>query len=160
MSGGTDDHATIPMSLGAELRAALRGRGCRVMSSDIKVYTVGEMYYPDVTVVCGPRQYHGGNRTVITNPILIAEVLSPTTEQKDRGQKFRDYLTVESLMVYLLVSQDTARMEQFSRAESGRWEYSVAAGLESVLDLPALSISLNLADIYDQIEFFPNTDGE
>ncbi len=155
MSGGTDDHATIPMSLGAELRAALRGRGCRVMSSDIKVYTAGEMYYPDVTVVCGPRQYYGGSRTVITNPLLVAEVLFPTTERKDRGEKFRDYITVESLMVYLLVSQDAPRVEQFSRAQDGRWDYSLISGLESLLDIPALGISLNMADIYDLIEFTP-----
>jgi Uma2 family endonuclease len=57
MSGGTDAHATIPMSLDAELRAVLRGRGCRVMSSDIKVYAAGEIYYPDPTVVCGLSQY-------------------------------------------------------------------------------------------------------
>ena len=160
LSGGTDDHAVIPMSLGAELRAALRGRGCRVMSSDIKVYTAGEMYYPDVTVVCGPRQYRGGNRTVITNPILIGEVLSPTTERNDRGRKLRDYITVESLMVYLLVSQDVPRVEQFSRAEDGRWNYGMVTGMESVLDIPALSVSLNLADIYDQIEFVRGADDE
>lgn len=153
MSGGTDDHATIPMSLGAELRAALRGRGCRVMSSDMKVYAAGEIYYPDVTVVCGPRQYHSSNRTVLTNPLLVAEVLSPGTESKDRGEKFRNYLAVESLAVYLLVSQDAPRVEQFSRMEDGRWSYTLVSGLEGVLDIPVLSVSLDLADIYDGIEF-------
>ena len=153
MSGGTDDHATISMSLGAGLRAALRGRGCRVMSSDIKVYMAGEMYYPDVTVVCGPRQYHGGNRTVIMNPLLVTEVWSPSTERKDRGEKFRDYLTVESLMVYLLVSQDAPRVEQFSRAGDGRWDYTSVAGLNSILPIPALGVTLALADIYANIDF-------
>lgn len=158
--GGTDNHAAVSMSLGAALRAALHGRGCLVMSCDMKVQAAGLMYYPDLSVACGPRQYHGGNRTVITNPILVAEVLSPSTEQRDRGEKFRDYLTVESLMVYLLVSQDAPRVEQFSRAEDGRWDYSLVTGLESVLDIPALSISLNLADIYDQIEFVQGADDE
>lgn len=154
--GGTADHAAISVSLGA----ALRGRGRLVMSCNMKVQAAGQMYYPDLSVVCGPRQYRDGSRTVITNPILIAEVLSPTTERKDHGEKFRDYLTVESLMVYLLVSQDVPRVEQFSRAEDGCWDYRLVTGLESVLAVPALSVSLNLADIYDQIEFVQGADDE
>ncbi len=153
MSGGTDYHAAIPMSLGAELRAALRGRGCLVMSSDMKVYAAGEVYYPDVTVVCGPREFYGGNRTVITNPLLVAEVLSPSTESKDRGEKFHNYLAVDSLAVYLLVSQDAPRVEQFSRAEDGQWSYTHVSGLEGILDIPALSLSLTLAHIYEGIDF-------
>ena len=155
MSGGTIDHAAIPVSLGAELRTALRGRNCMVMSSDMKVYAAGQMYYPDVSVACGPREYYGNNRTVITNPILVAEVLSPGTENKDRGEKFHNYLAVESLRVYLLVSQDAPRIEAFSRLEGDGWSYTQAAGLESTLELPALSIALRLADIYDQIDFTP-----
>jgi len=154
--GGTENHAVISMSLGA----VLRGRGRLVMSCNMKVWAAGQMYYPDISVVCGPRQYHGGNRTVITNPVLIAEVLSPTTERKDRGEKFRDYITVESLMVYLLVSQDAPRVEQLSRAEDGRWDYRLVMGLESVLAIPALSVSLNLTDVYDQIEFVQGADDE
>ncbi len=151
--GGTADHATISMSLGAGLCAALRGRGCLVMSSDVKVRAAGEMYYPDVSVTCGPRQYYSGNRTVITNPLLVAEVLSPSTEGKDRGEKFRNYLAVEALAVYLLVSQDAPRIEQFSRAEDGHWNYILVTGSDSILDIPALSVSLKLADIYDGIDF-------
>ena len=153
MSGGTEDHATIPMNLGAELRAALRGRGCRVMTSDIKVYAAGEVYYPDVTVACGPRQYYGSNRTVITNPLLVAEVLSPSTAHVDRGEKFHNYLTVESLAVYLIVSQDRPLVEQYSRGESGRWDYTLVAGLEGELSIPALGIALAMSEIYAEIDF-------
>ena len=160
MSGGTDYHAAIPMSLGAELRVALRGRGCLVMSSDMKVYAAGDMYYPELTVVCGPRQYHGGNRTVITNPLLVAEVLSPSTERKDRGEKFQDYMTIESLMVYLLVSQNAPRVEQFSRAGDGRWDYTLVAGLNGILPIPALGVTLALADIYAEIDFMQEAAGE
>lgn len=160
MSGGTDYHGALGINIGAELRAALRGRGCLVMSSDVKVRAAGEVYYPDISVTCGPRQYYSGNRTVITNPLLVAEVLSPSTESKDRGEKFHNYLAVESLAVYLLVSQDAPRIEQFSRAEQGHWNYTLVTGLENVLEVPALSISLNLADIYDQIEFMPGTADE
>jgi len=152
-SGGTDYHGALAMNLGSALIVALRGRGCLVMSSDVKVRAAGEMYYPDVSVTCGPRQYYSGNRTVITNPLLVAEVLSPSTEGKDRGEKFRNYLAVESLAVYLLVSQDAPRIEQFSRAEDGQWTYTLVTGSDSILDIPALSVSLKLADIYDGIDF-------
>ena len=153
MSDGTDDHAVVSVNVAAELRAALRGRGCAVMSSDMKVRAAGEIYYPDATVVCGTRQFFGGNRTVITNPVLVAEVLSPSTESKDKGEKFRNYLTVESLTTYLLVSQDEPRVELFSRSEGGDWQYTVAEGLGGVLLMPSLSIKLILADVYDQVDF-------
>jgi Uma2 family endonuclease len=160
MSGGTDYHGALAMRLGSALIIALKGRGCLVMSSDVKVRAGGEMYYPDVSVTCGPRQYFSGNRTVITNPLLVAEVLSPSTEGKDRGEKFHNYLTVASLAVYLLVSQDEPRVEQFSRADDGRWSYTLASGLEDILDIPALSVSLTLADIYEGIEFIPEPSDE
>ncbi len=160
MSGGTSYHGALAMNLGAALIAALRGRGCLTMSSDVKVRAAGQMYYPDVSVTCGPQEYYGGNRTVITNPLLVAEVLSPSTEGKDRSEKFHHYLAVESLAVYLLVGQDEPRIEQFSRAEGGSWHYTRVSGLEDVLDIPALSISLRLADIYDQIDFSSRAEDE
>ena len=153
MSGGTEEHATIPMSVGAALWNALRGRNCRVMSSDMKIWTAGAMYYPDISVVCGPSQFHGRGRTVISNPILIVEVLSPSTEDKDRGEKFLRYQQIETLMSYLLVSQNAPRVEQFSRGESGHWDCTAVSGLESILHIPTLSVTLALADIYDQIDF-------
>jgi len=160
MSGGTDYHGALAMRLGSALIIALKGCGCLVMSSDVKVRAGGEMYYPDVSVTCGPRQYFSGNRTVVTNPLLVAEVLSPSTEGKDRGEKFHNYLAVASLAVYLLVSQDAPRVERFSRAEDGQWSYTLTEGLETVLNIPALSVSLNLADIYDGIEFTSGVDDE
>lgn len=153
MAGGTDDHATLSLSIGAELRTALRGRDCRVMSSDMKVWASSAFYYADVTVVCGPREYRGPGTSVITNPILLVEVLSPGTESKDRGEKFIRYQTIETLHSYLLVSQETPRVEQFSRAENGHWVYEAITGREAAITIPALSITLSLADIYDQIDF-------
>ena len=88
MSGGSEPHASIPMNLGGELRAALRGRGCRVLSSGMKVWAANAFYYPDLSVVCGPSAYRGKNKHTITNPIVVVEVLSPSTEPKDRGEKF------------------------------------------------------------------------
>lgn len=154
MSGGTDDHAALSLSVGAELRAALRGRGCRVMSADMKVLSGdGSLRYPDVSVVCGASVYHGRGRSAITNPLVIVEVLSPSTEAADRGEKLLGYQAIESLQSYLLVDQQTARIEQYARMDNGHWDYKAVEGLEGMLTIPALNITLALADIYEGIDF-------
>ena len=153
MSGGTDYHASIPMNMGALLWNGLRGKPCRVLSSDMKVWTAGAFYYPDLSVVCGPSQFRGRNRHTITNPILVVEVLSPSTESKDRGEKFIRYQQIETLRSYLLVSQTEPRVELFERGENGHWDYKTVAGLESTIAIPALEITLALSEIYDQVDF-------
>ncbi len=153
MSGGTDDHNLISGNVYGELRAILRRRDCRVYGSDMKVYADGAMRYPDVSVVRGPRIYHGANRTVVCNPLLIAEVLSPSTEKTDWGAKFRNYTAISTLQVYLLISQDTPRVEMYLRGENGHWDYSEIIGLDAMLDVSTLSVSLPLSEIYDLIEF-------
>ena len=93
MAGGSLAHGMLAMNLGAELRAALRGRGCRVVGSDVLFRTgSGEMYtYPDVMVLCGPIETVEGRPHVMTNPVFVAEILSPATEGIDRGVKSREY---------------------------------------------------------------------
>lgn len=154
MAGGTGDHNTISQNVAAALWVVLRGQGCRVMTSDMKVHAGQEIfYYPDVTVVCEKPLYYDPANTILTNPILLAEVLSPSTGAKDRGDKFLHYQQMKTLMSYLLVSQNEPRIEQFSRNEDGSWDYTMASGLKSVVAIPALSVTLALADIYDQIDF-------
>lgn len=153
MSGGSEPHAGIPVNIGSELRAALRGRGCRVLSSDMKVWTAGAFYYPDLTVVCGPSQYRGRNRHTITNPIVVVEVLSPSTEAKDRGEKFIRYQQIATLQAYLLVSQTEPLVEIFSKGENGHWDYEAVTGLESMIAIPSLEITLALSEVYDQVDF-------
>lgn len=153
MSGGSEPHASIPVNIGGELRTALRGRGCRVLSSDMKVWAANAFYYPDLSVVCGPSTYRSGNKHTITNPILVVEVLSPSTEPKDRGEKFIRYQQIETLRSYLLVSQTEARTELFERAEDGHWDYSMVAGLENAIAIPSLGVTLALSEVYDQVDF-------
>ena len=153
MSGGTEPHASIPVNIGGELRTALRGRGCRVLSSDMKVWAANAFYYPDLSVVCGPSTYRSGNKHTITNPILVVEVLSPSTEPKDRGEKFIRYQQIETLCSYLLVSQTEPRMDLFERGENGHWDYMTVAGLERLITIPSLGVTLALSEIYDQVNF-------
>lgn len=153
MSGGSEPHASIPVNIGAELKTALRGRGCRVLSSDMKVWAAGGYYYPDLSVVCGPSTYRGRSKYTITNPVLVVEVLSPSTESKDRGEKFIRYQQIETLRSYLLVSQTEPRVELFERGEDGHWDYTTVVGLGSAVTVPSLGITLALSEIYDQVDF-------
>ena len=153
MSGGTEPHASIPMNIGGELRTALRGKACRVLSSDMKVWTANAFYYPDLSVVCGPSIYRGRNKHTITNPVVVVEVLSPSTERKDRGEKFIRYQQIETLRSYLLVSQTEPRVELFERGENGHWDYSTVAGLENAVAISSLGVMLALSEIYDQVDF-------
>jgi Uma2 family endonuclease len=153
MSGGSEPHASIPVNIGALLWNALRGKACRVLSSDMKVWTAGAFYYPDLSVVCGPSVYRNGNKHVITNPILVVEVLSPSTEPKDRGEKFIRYQQIETLRSYLLVSQTEPRVELFERGENDHWDYSLVAGLKSAIEIPSLGVTLALSEVYDQVDF-------
>ena len=92
-------------------------------------------------------------KDIITNPDLVVEVLSPSTEAFDRGAKFEAYRTIESLKEYLLVSQDKPLVEQYVRSGDGGWKFTEAAGLESSLTLPSIECTLNLSAVYKRVEF-------
>ncbi len=153
MAGGTDDHNAIVNNVGGTLRAAMVPRRCRVYTSDMKVRTGnGINTFPDVSVVCGPRRYHKGRTDVILNPLLIAEVLSPSTEGYDRSEKFDHYRTIPTLADYLLVSVDEPRVFHFS-LKNDHWEFRETTGLENSVYLPSVETHLALADVYALIEF-------
>lgn len=158
MSGGTLEHAEIAGNLLTALKNALRGAGvqmCRVFGSDLKVRARdGRNTYPDVSVICGKPSFHGGRRDLVTNPILVAEVLSPSTEAKDRSVKWASYQTIPTLQCYLLIVPDAVRVEAYAREESG-WHFEAYSGLDAQLSLPALGVTVTLADIYAQVELLP-----
>ena len=157
MSGGTANHSTIAMNIGATLRAALLPKGCRVFGSDMKVHTGdGVNTFPDVAVVCGALTFHRGRTDLLSNPLLIVEVLSDSTEAYDQGDKFRHYQTIPTLTDYLLVSQDEARVILYTRHED-HWHYRDITGLSSVVHLPSVETTLALTDIYALIELASGT---
>ncbi len=152
MAGGSDDHNMIASNLVGTLRAALLPKGCRVYGSDMKVHTGDDTNtLPDVSVVCGPRIYHRGRTDIITNPILIVEVLSDSTGTYDQGDKFRHYQTIPTLTDYLLVTQDEARVLLYTRHED-HWHYRDISGLSRTVHLPSVETTLALSDIYALIE--------
>lgn len=157
MTGGSPTHNDISVNIVAALRNSLRGRGCRPSASDqrIRIPANGLCTYPDASVVCGERELDDQDEDAITNPIVVFEVLSKSTERYDRGKKFALYRQLESLREYVLVSQTETQVERFVRQADGDWLLTVLKGPEAVLKIASLDVSLTLSDIYEDIEFQP-----
>jgi Uma2 family endonuclease len=153
MAGGSDDHGMISTSIGRVLGNSLVPRGCRVYVENIKIHTGdGTNTFPDVTVICGERQYYLGKNDVVLNPLLVVEVLSPSTQGYDRGEKFDHYQTIETLQEYLLVEQDEPRIILYTRRDD-HWEMRQISGVDKAVALTSVDVMLNLSDIYALIEF-------
>ena len=155
MSGATEVHNTINVNVTAAIRIRLRGMECRSFSNDMKVrtFTKGLFAYPDAMIVCGERIFHDTRRDVLLNPVALFEILSPSTEAVDRGEKFLNYRELESLRDYLLISQDAPRIEHYARNENNEWIPSITLGLESEITLSGLALTLPLSEIYEDNVF-------
>lgn len=155
MAGASPNHDQIAGNTFAGLHSQMRKRDCRVYSSDIRlrVKTTGLYTYPDIKVVCGEPEFTNDKPQTLLNPTLIIEVLSPSTEQYDRGKKFQHYRRLASLQEYVLISQDNPRIERFLRQVDGTWVLKEAIGLEAVLELDSIQCTLELADVYEKVEF-------
>ncbi len=155
MAGGTETHSLISSNIGGSLFALLKNKNCRSYNSDLKVSAqkVNNYYYPDGLVICGKPRFEGNRKDIILNPTLIVEVLSKSTESYDRGEKFAMYRTIPSLQEYVLVSQNKAHIESFSKNEQGIWQLAEAKGAEEILPLYSLEIDLPLADVYSKVIF-------
>jgi Uma2 family endonuclease len=154
MSGGTPEHSQIAANIIAEVKGRLKGKPCRVYTSDlrVKVRATGLLTYPDITVVCGEPQYEGDN---LLNPTVIFEVLSPSTEAEDRGHRFEHFKQIPSLQDYVLVAQDSPRIECYTRQDDTNWPGQIVGGAEAHLFLASLDCTLELAEVYDQVPFPP-----
>ena len=128
------------------------------MSSEMKVRTPdAESYcYPDVIIICGKAEYEDERQDVLLNPVVIIEILSPSTEAWDRGGKFERYQTIPSLREYLLVAQDKARIEKYT-VEGKRWVLDTCSGADDTLRIESASIEIPLSEIYERVEFGEST---
>jgi Uma2 family endonuclease len=149
MAGGSPNHSLLANRMGALLDRQMPP-GCRTFNSDlrIKVAAAGLYTYADCSVICGDLQYANDQRDVILNPLLIVEVLSPSTEGYDRGKKFELYRTIPTFREYLLVHQDRPHVEHYSRQDDGSWLLRDHKELNDVLAIARLNIQIPLADLY------------
>lgn len=149
MAGGSPEHAALAASVVGLLFPQLMGGKCRAYSSDlrIRVPATGLATYPDVAVVCGPRQRDPEDDDAVTNPTLLVEVLSPSTERYDRGDKFEHYKQLDSLRQYLLVRQDRPQVEVWTRGAGG-WSVEVV-GAGQTAALTSIGSELDVSRLYD-----------
>lgn len=153
MAGASDPHVTLAGNLFALLRSHVRGSGCRVYISDMKarLESLNRFYYPDVMVTCDPRDRE--TPTYKRFPTLIVEVLSDSTEAFDRGDKFSDYQTLESLQEYVLINTKRQRVECFRRNDEGLWVLQSYTPPQS-FQLKSVNFEETLAILYEDVGDF------
>jgi Uma2 family endonuclease len=154
MTGASRNHNLITINAAREITRQLKERLCEAYASDMRVrIPATNLYaYPDVTVVCGEPVFEDDYVDTLTNPTLIIEVLSDSTESYDRGKKFRSYRTIDSLSEYLLIAQDEYGIEQYIKQPDGRWLLSEARSLNGQVELISINCTLSLKEIYDKVK--------
>jgi Uma2 family endonuclease len=154
MAGGSLNHLRIISNVSRFVGNKVSSE-CESLPSEMKVRveTIGKFYYPDVAILCGKANFYQKRNDTIVNPILIVEVLSDSTEAKDRGEKFFAYQTLESVREYVLISQNRAAVEQFIKQSDGSWKYLATIGLESSIKLESIGVELALQEIYQKVNF-------
>jgi len=169
MAGESPLHADISANLVILVGEQLRDSSCRVRTKDTKVRSgptqrqgmKGLFSYPDVVVICGEPQYHDEHRDVVINPTVIIEVLSESTEARDRGVKFHRYQTWSpTLTDYVLVSQEAPLIEHFERQADGSWTLRIYQGFEESFTIKSINCTLRLSDVYARIVFPEESDEE
>lgn len=153
MSGASRPHNVISGNLHAALHNALELQPCEVYMNNMRVNVGAAFFYPDVVVACPEIQLLDDHADTLLNPTVIIDVLSPSTEAYDRGEKFARYSEIPSLQDYILVSQDRCRIEQFARQSGGKWLLSVFTTPESIVDLSAIGCDLKVANAYRKVAF-------
>lgn len=156
MSGGSKEHAQICSNVHFRLRQKLEGGRCRAYTSElpVKTPTLPPYRYPDVTVACGDLRFEDMRSIdALINPVLIVEVLSPTTALRDCEDKFRAYQALPSFSEYLLIAQDAPQVTHYARQTDGRWTREVHTDLDAVLTLDSIGCTLTLGEIYEDVEF-------
>ena len=159
MAGASERHNQITSALHFTLYGQLIERPCEVFQSDMRVQAAEAVFfYPDLVMVCGEVQYTDAARDLLLNPTVVIEVLSPSTEDYDRGRKFKRYRGIASLQDYLLVAQSQPQVEHYARQGTDTWRLTDYTRPDDTLQLPSIGCTLRLSDVYRKVRF-EDTDG-
>ncbi len=155
MSGPKYGHIVIAANITVGLGTKLKGKSCQPLGSDLRVHipTNTLFTYPDITVVCGEPQFLNDDQWNLLNPVVIFEILSPSTKNYDRGDKFKLYRDIPSLKEYILVDSTSMSVEAFFINAHGQWELREYKSIEDTMKIAAVGISLKLKQIYGNTEF-------
>lgn len=153
LAGGSERHNLIAAHILGILYAQVRGRHCKAYPGDMRVEVAkARLYtYPDISIVCGAAIFDDGESDTLLNPMVLFEILSPSTEKDDRGKKFEYYRAITTLREYILVSQESRLIEQYTRQTDNTWLLTVHDTPASRMDLASVGCTLLLADVYEDI---------
>ena len=155
MTGAKHNHSLISFNIAGELRNQIKGSGCKgfLETKRVKVVETGDFFYPDIVVACGDIEILEDELDTLTNPMVIIEILSSSTEAYDRGGKFERYKLIDSLQEYVLISQNHYQVERFKREKkTGIWDLTVFKTLSQALPLESIRCELPLSEIYFEVD--------
>jgi Uma2 family endonuclease len=155
MAGGTTNHNEIAGNFYANFKFKMRGKNYKIYMGDVKLWIQRyRIYtYPDVMVIYGEPIYEGIGTTTVTNPLMIVEVLSKSTENHDRTNKFRFYRSIPTLQEYIMISQYEFLVEQFNKNDQGQWVLTEYESADAVLSLKLVDFQISFEDIYEGVDF-------
>ncbi len=154
ISGVSREHSKLSVNIAVSFGTRLASTPCVPFASPLRVRTTSSHFvYPDFMVVCGKSIFTDEHVDTLTNPIVVVEILSPSTADYDYGAKFKLYQRLPSLQEYILISQDQPRIDVYRKAGKVDWHLSILEGLQSVLEVQCLELSIPLTEIYSRIEF-------
>ncbi|HEY9705719.1 MAG TPA: Uma2 family endonuclease [Allocoleopsis sp.] len=155
MAGGSANHNKITGNFYASLNFAMRGKDYEVYMADVRLWIAKRNIYtyPDVMIISGEPEFALGRKDTITNPLIIAEILSNSTVNYDRGEKFKMYRNIPSFKEYILIAQTEMYIEQFYQNEKNQWVFSEYEGENAILRLKNVDFEISLKEIYDKIKF-------
>lgn len=155
MTGGSTNHNQIAGNLYIALSLALKKRNYRIFIGDVRLWVpkVRLYTYPDVMVILGEPDYHNNRTDMITNPQVIVEVLSKSTKNYDRSDKFAFYKTLSTFREYILIDQTKIKVEQYSKTENKRWLYREYDEEDTALVFNSFQVEVPLSDVYEQVNF-------
>lgn len=159
-AGGTTNHNKLALNLATRLNIALNGQDYEIYIGDVKLWIprYREFTYPDVMVIQGQPIYYGTTTTTVTNPLLIAEVLSKSTKDYDRGDKFMYYRSIPQFQEYLLIDQTKYHVMQYVKSSENQWILSEYSSVDDGLILHSLNIEIALDQLYKKVNFADNVE--
>ncbi|MEG3861240.1 Uma2 family endonuclease [Microcoleus sp. herbarium12] len=155
MTGGTANHNKIALNFCRIFPLTVSGQNYEIFINDLRLWIPRyRLYtYPDVMVIQGEPVYQANNTTTVTNPLLIVEVLSKSTKDYDRGEKFLYYRSIPELREYILIDQYKYHVEQLTKTANDKWLFTEYESEDSVLAMESVEFQISLTDIYDRINF-------
>ncbi len=155
MAGGTTNHNQIALNCIVALTTALKQQNYRVFMSDVRLWIPEMRYYkyPDIMVIAGQPEYYSDRKDTITNPQVVIEVLSNSTQAYDRDEKFKVYRTIPAFQEYILIDQTSVSIDQYFKTANKRWSLYEYDDEETELSFKSFDFQISLADLYDKVEF-------